>query len=291
MEAKWKQKDYENKKKEILLNTEYVLLQALTEDFTEEHGLFMVDTFEKIKNSDITSSVRFNEDGTISMSLKERHYRLKDYIENLVYLFVDNSTFIIAGRNTQNELNMEVPEAYTQELELVKFNPNNLQEFFNAFSKKKAFPTPSKEQLKTIEELTLGNPLLVHLLSQVAKQYDNWDEFDYETMKRHLHQDEEHGLLFYLTDRILSHAKIEDIYKLLIPRVLTKEIAKLLFGELDVLEEIRNHGLGFKGSKDEFHRYYLHDSVHAAILNDAQQNVKERGLSSWHDNPEVKRFH
>jgi len=291
MGAKWKQKEYENKKKEILLNTEFVLLQALVKDFEKEHGLFMVDTFEKIKNSDIPSKVRFNEDGTVTISLKERHYRLKDYIENLVYLFVDNSTFIIAGRNTQDELNMEVPQAYTQELELFKFNPSNLQEFFNAFSKKNAFPTPSKEQLKTIEELTFGNPLLVHLLSEVAKQYSNWEQFDYESMKRRINEDEEHGLLFYLTDRILSHAKIKDIYKLLIPRVLTKEIAKVLFGELDVLEEIRSHGLGFKGSKDEFHRYYLHDSVHAAILNDAQQNVKEQGLSSWHDNPEVKELH
>ncbi|HHB94399.1 MAG TPA: hypothetical protein ENK88_04565, partial [Campylobacterales bacterium] len=33
MGAKWKKKEYESKKKEILLNTEFVLLQALAKDF------------------------------------------------------------------------------------------------------------------------------------------------------------------------------------------------------------------------------------------------------------------
>ncbi|MCK4441235.1 MAG: hypothetical protein KAU90_04465, partial [Sulfurovaceae bacterium] len=278
------------RKKELSSNPEYMLLKALQKDFANNHGLIMVDTFEKNKINPIKSKIDFQDDEFYKrIDIKE--VRFKDYIANLATLLVKDSTFIIAGRNMKNELDMKVSEEYTEEIKLDKFNSKNLKDFFDAFGKKNSFPTPTKEQLSIIEELTLGNPLLVHLLSQVAKQYDNWGEFDYVTMKRHINEDEEHGLLFYLTDRILSHANIKDIYKLVIPRVLTKKIATLLFGKPDVLREIVDSGLGFKGLKDNFNCYYLHDSVYSAILNYAEQNIKEHGLSSWHDNPKVKELH
>jgi len=288
--AKFLKSGEEKTKKEFLNNPEMVLLSALAEDF-EQYGLFMVDTFEKIKNMNIKSKINFEDSGELSMRLREKNYRLKDYIEGLVYLLVENATFIIAGRNSEDELGMDIPTEYTEELSLEKFSKSNIKEFFTLHEKNHHLPMPNQKHLNKIEKLTNGSPLLIGLFPKIAKEYDSWDEFDYEEMQRRMNTDPDFGLLFYLTDRILTHIEgIEDIWKLVMPRVLSREIEKVLFEETKVLDSFVDAGLGFKGSGKENNRYYLHDEVHRAILNHAELEYGG-GLASWHDNEKMIEVH
>ena len=289
--AKFLKKGEEKKKKEFLNNPEFVLLSALAEDF-EDYGLFMVDTFEKIKTNDIKSKINFTDSGELSMRLTEKHYRLKDYIEGLVYLLVGSCTFIIAGRNSQDELNMEVPLDYTDELSLENFSFPNIKELFSLYVKRdKKLSMPSDEWIEQIKELTNGNPLIVGLFPKVAREYDSWDELDYEEMERRIKTDEEFGLLFYMTDRVLSHLEESDeVWKLVIPRVLNAEIEKLLFKDEKILKELIEVGLATKGTGKESERYYLHDDVHRAIVAYYEREFKN-GFSSWHDAKVVAELH
>ena len=289
--AKWKEKDLEKKKKEFLNNPEYVLLSALAEDF-KEYGLFMVDTFEKIKNSNIKSKITFLDSGEIAMSLKEKNYRLKDYVEGLVYLLVENSTFIIAGRNSQDELNMEVPADYTDELALDNFSVPNITELFRIYSKRDSkLYMPTAERIEQIHNLTNGNPLLVGLFPKVAKEYESWDELDYEEMERRIKTDDEFGLLFYMTDRVLTHLdESTEVWRLVIPRVLNIEVERLLFRDEKILKELIEVGLATKGIGKDSERYYLHDDVHRAIVAYYEREFKGE-FSSWHDAEVVAGLH
>ncbi len=289
--AKFLKNADEKKKKEFLNNPEFVLLSALTEDF-EEYGLFMVDTFEKIKANDIKSKINFTDSGELSMRLKEKHYRLKDYIEGLVYLLVGSSTFIIAGRNSQDELNMEVPLDYCDELSLENFSISNIKELFSIHVKRdNKLSMPSDKQIEQIAELTNGNPLIVGLFPKVAKEYDSWDELDYEEMQRRIKTDDEFGLLYYMTDRVLSHLdESKKVWRLVIPRVLNAEIEKLLFKDEKILKELIEVGLATKGIGKDSGRYYLHDDVHRAIVAYYERAFKN-GFSSWHDAEVVAEIH
>ena len=132
--AKWRAKDYESKKKEILANTEFVLLSALEEDFSD-YGLLMFDTFEKYKDVNIKSKVIFKDSGEVAMSLKEQNYRLRDYVESLFYLF-DKSSILLAGRNTLKVLNLDIASTETIDIALDKFSLKEIEAFFTAHVKK-----------------------------------------------------------------------------------------------------------------------------------------------------------
>lgn len=168
----------------IPFNTELKLLEALEKDFGE-HGVFIVDTFEKNKNSHIDSHVKFTNNRITSTRTKIG-IRFKDYLENLVYLFTKKSTFIIAGRNriddvTENrseETFLNIDEV--QELEMQNFSATEITEYIE----KSHLDSPSQEQLTHIVTLTGGNPLLIFLFVRVAKDYSGWDELNYEEMKK-----------------------------------------------------------------------------------------------------------
>jgi len=288
--AKFFKRKYEADKKEILSNVEFALIKALRKDF-QNHGLLMVDTLEKIKNININSKIEFeNED--IYKSFVQKNYRLKDYIEKLSNILLKKSTIIIAGRNSQDELNMDIPTEYTEELSLENFSISNIKELFTIHVKRdKKLSMPSDKHIQQIAELTNGNPLIVGLFPKVAKEYDSWDELDYKEMERRIKTDDEFGLLFYMTDRVLSHLdESVDVWKLVIPRVLNQEVEKLLFKDEKILKELIEVGLASKGMGTDSDRYYLHDDVYRAIVAYYEREFKG-GFSSWHDNENVKKLH
>ena len=294
--SKWRAKEYESKKKEILANTEFVLLSALAEDFSD-YGLLMVDTFEKYKALNIKSTVIFKDDeeddGKVTMSLKEQNCRLKDYLESLFYLF-DKSTILLAGRNSLQELNFDIAKEETEDLSLDAFSQINIKEFFNSnFTKGKFKTMPSPEQLRQIEELTQGNPLLVSLFVEIIKDYTNeWEALDYAEMKRRVEDDKNFGLLYYMTDRVLSHFNDKDkLWRVVIPRVLTQEVEKVLFdSNSEIMNRLITVGLATAGKGKASNFYYLHDDVHRAIENYFEKEFKGNH-SSWHDKEEVATLH
>ena len=150
---------------------------------------------------------------------------------------------------------------------------------------------PSKEQLKQIEALSNGNALLLSLFPVIAKEYGTWEALDYEEMKRRVEEDSSFGLLFYMTNRVLSHFEQKDkLWKVVIPRVLTQKLEHVLFEKSGMMKRLIEVGLATAGQGFNSNFYYLHDDVHRAIENYFQKNFKGNH-SSWHDKEEVALFH
>ncbi|MEA2027866.1 MAG: hypothetical protein U9N49_02685 [Campylobacterota bacterium] len=266
---------------------EIELLDALQKDFTN-YGVFIVDTFEKIKGVDISSYVNF---GTHQIERRKevRHSRLKDYIESLFSTLLGNASFIVAGRNDLREINFEkIDDGFLQELTIEGFSDENIVEYF----KRSNIEIPNKEMIAEINTLTRSNPLLITLLPKIIKEYDSgWSELDIEEMRRRVERDEQYGLLFYLTDRVLSHIDSSiELYPLIITRVLNRNIEKLLYWETKVLDRLVESGLAYRGKGKENELYYLHDSVAAAIVADTKREYQQN-YSSYHDNPKIRQLH
>jgi len=295
--------------KEIPFNAEFELLEAIREDFGE-HGVFIVDTFEKNKNSRIRSSVKF-DNHTVRFSRTESHQRFRDYLNSLVHLFISHTTFIIAGRNRIDDVNESRSDEKflnidnVEELEMKKFSSSDIEHYIQAYK----LESPTQKQLIDIENLTHGNPLILSLLVKVVSEYDGgWDELTNDEMKKIVYEDEDYGLIYYFTKRILSHVDRVDIWKLIVPRVLSKEIEPLLFGEKKIFELLVDTGLLHRGRGKERHIYTLHDDVYNAIEAHARKELKNVNwygyeqdddndtvlkLShlSWHDNEKVQNIH
>ena len=277
--------------KEIPFNAEFELLEAIREDFGE-HGVFIVDTFEKNKNSRIRSSVKF-DNHTVRFSRTESHQRFRDYLNSLVHLFVSHTTFIIAGRNRIDDVNESRSDEKflnidnVEELEMKKFSSPDIEQYIQEH--KLEFPT--QKQLTDIENLTHGNPLILSLLVKVASEYDGgWEELTNDEMKKIVYEDENYGLIYYFTKRILSHIDRVDIWKLIVPRVLSKEIEPLLFGEQKIFKLLVDVGLLYRGKGKERNIYTLHDDVYNAIEAYARKELQVNNLS-WHDNDKVQTLH
>jgi tetratricopeptide (TPR) repeat protein len=279
----------------IHFNAETELLMALREDFGE-HGVFIVDTFEKNKNSHITSRVKFEND-TIKFTRVETHLRFRDYLEKLVSILLSCTTFIIAGRNRIGDVNEDRSKLYldfkeVEEVALKSFSLDEIEKYIQEYG----LDNPTQKQLEDITDLTRGNPLPLSLFVKVAQDYSGWDELDYAEMQKIVLEDENYGLIYYFTKRILSHIEIDDIWKLVVPRVLSLEIEKIVFGRGDVFESLVGVGLLHRGKGKERNIYTLHDDVSVAIKSYAKKefastNSKNMALVSWHDQKEVREVH
>jgi len=154
----------------------------------------------------------------------------------LIYFFLSNSTFIIAGRNRIDDVIDDRSKSYldieeVKEISLYNFSTKEIEQYIKEYG----LDSPNKKQLLDIVELTNGNPLLISLLVKVAKDYGNWSELDYPELKKIVQEDRDFGLIYYFTKRIASHIQIEDIWKLVIPRILHIEIEKILLKNINSL--------------------------------------------------------
>lgn len=265
---------------------EIELLDALQKDFAS-YGVFIVDTFEKLKGVDISSYVQFSKT-QIERRKEVRHIRLKDCIELLFGRLLSRATFMVVGRNDKREIGFELDDRFLDELTIEGFSTVHIQEYFRL----SRIPLPSPEMINQIHTLTRANALLVSLIPEIVKDYDSgWDELDIEEMKRRMERDEENGLLFYLANRILSHIDQNiQLYPLIVPRILHRDIAKLLYGDTKVLARLVESGLAHQGKGRENELYYLHDSVALAIYADTKREYQE-SHSSYHDHLQIAALH
>ena len=268
-------------------NLEFDLLEAIKEDF-EEFGIFIIDTFEKIKSREISYKIKFSNHGTIERKRNIEIGQFRHYIDNLLDYMYDNTLFIIAGRNSLSDTHLEIDEQRVTELKVDKFNDANIKEYFKSSN----IILPKKETIRYIEQITVGNAMLITLFPKIIKEYDNdWGALDFDEIERRMEKDKKYGLLYFLTDRILSHidGNIE-LYKLIIPRVLNHDIEKILFRDRKVFDTLIDSGLAYSGEAKEFDRVYLHDSVTSAIIADTK-DILTLEYSSYHDNPKIIPLH
>ncbi len=264
---------------------EIEILDALQKDFGE-YGLFVVDTFEKIRGMDIGSMVDFNSE---SMTPRKdiHHERLKDTIERLFDRLLGRATFVVGGRNDLREINFGIDESKLQELSIEGFNTAHIQEYFEVSN----VPLPDTETIAYIHTITNGNALLVSLFPKIYRDYKSWEELDRERIEKVMLEDEEYGLLFYLADRVFSHIDRDlEIYKLAIPRVLNRQIEQILYPNAEVLDNMVTNGLIYKGKGTNKSQFHLHDSFKSSIVADTKRKYQQN-FSSHHDNPKIADIH
>ena len=268
-------------------NLEFELLEAIKEDFGA-FGILMIDTFEKIKNIEIEYKIKFSNHGIIEPKRATATGQFRHYIDNLLDYMYDNTLFIIAGRNSLSDTHLEIDEQRVTELKVDKFNDANIKEYFECSN----ISLPSDKLISYINQITVGNAMLITLFPKIIKEYDNdWSALDFDEIKRRMQSDRENGLLYYLTDRILSHIYSDiELYKLIIPRVLNRDIEKILFGDTKVFDTLIDSGLAYSGKAKEFDRVYLHDSVTSAIVANAKNELTLE-YASYHDNPKIIALH
>ncbi len=284
--TKFSKRDYEAKKREILNNIEYSLVTALQKDFNN-YGIFMIDTYEKVKNINILSQIDFKNKSIYKKSLGEKSYRLSHYLKGLINLLGDKTTFVIASRSYNDEF-MDLP--HTKRIDIKNFSKSNIKFFFKYYQND--IGMPNEVQLNQIEQLTNGNPLMISFFPKIVQEYKSWDKLDYEEMKRRV---SEENLLSYLVNRLLGVEGVENdlkdnVWKLIIPRVLTDKIIKLLFTRNDIIKIFIDLRLIYKGIAKASNKYYLHDNVYRAIVNDLQNKYKDI-FYSYHDSDEVRELH
>ena len=267
---------------------EVALLEAIKEDFGE-FGILMIDTFEKIKNMEIEYKVKFSNDGTIEPKRNKDTGLFRHYIDKLFDYMYTNTLFISAGRNSFRDTNLGIDENRVTEIEVDKFSDENIKEYFE--NSNIALPEDDNK-ISHINQITSGNAMLISLFPKIIKDYDNdWEVLDFDEMDRRIENDRENGMLYYLTDRILSHLDSSvELYRLIIPRVLNRDIEKILFEDLKVFDKLIDSGLAYRGRGKEFDRIYLHDSVNSAIVANAKSELT-LNHSSYHDNPKVEEIH
>ncbi len=264
---------------------EIEILDALQKDFGE-YGLFVVDTFEKIRGMDIGSWVDFNSDN-ITRRKDIRHERLKDTIETLFDRLLGRATFVVGGRNDLREINFGVDESKIEELTIEGFTTANIKAYFEMSN----VPLPDNETIAYIHTITNGNALLVSLFPKIYRDFESWEELDRERIEKVMLEDEEYGLLFYLSNRVFSHIdKNLEIYKLAIPRVLNRQIEQILYPDVEVLDNMVTNGLIYKGKGTNKSQFHLHDSVKSAIVADTKRKYQQN-FSSYHDNPKIADIH
>jgi len=276
-------------------SSDYQLVNALRKDF-REYGLFIVDTFEKNININVHTEIHFSdkkfEDNV------EKSMRFRDYLELLIYHFTSDRrvTFIIGGRTKLKDINKDRDpddkylsnvEKIITELSFEVFTLNNIRDYFYEFTKVNNFDMPSDGQLNSIEEVTKGNPLLIHSFAHVSKRYSSWEDIDFKEMKRKIEEDDKYGLLYYFTEKIASCTELgAELWKLVIPRVLTEDIVNIIFQKSSILNILIDAGLAFKKNN----QYFLHDEVFIAITAHAKKEFK-KNLLSWHDHEKVRAVH
>lgn len=283
--SKFSKRNYEKKKNEIKDNMEFSLLKALQKDF-KNGGLFMFDTYEKVKDIRIMSQVDFIDTEISKKSLEKKGYHLGKYLKKLRKSLGEKTTFLIASRSIDSVFQNIDKAIY---LNVPEFSKSEIKTFFKQYQHD--IGLPSSQQLRMIKELTNGNPLILSYFPSMVKEYTSWNDINYEEMQKRVTNDSLLNYLFnsFFKNRIDSSLQ-NNIWKLVIPRVLTEQVLKFIFPNEDDRRILLDERILTKGIAYDTDKYYLHDNVLQAIKSDLSATTKDT-LYSFHDLDEIQQLH
>ncbi|MFN7116581.1 MAG: hypothetical protein ACK4TA_07245 [Saprospiraceae bacterium] len=203
----------DQKKDQVSSNPELHLFTALLADI-EKHkaGFLLVDTFEKLKGVRVSTTLQIIGKQLV-LAKTEYEVSFKEYLSLMItYLYeqVEKARIktILAGRLRINEMgNFNL--LHIQHNEVNKFELSQIFSYFERVAELiPDFPLPATAIVEEIEQLTKGNPLILHFLVQfiLARYGEAWDWDEWQYLKPAFQQSEdENGLLYYLTNRIATH--------------------------------------------------------------------------------------
>ena len=267
-----------DKKDEIITNNpELHLLAALLADFEKnKKGLLFIDTYEKLK--DITVSTTLHPIGNELTSSNEAYeLSFEDYITLILKFIYTNKEkaaikTVIAGRDRVNKID-NIGLRNIKQSEVNKFEPEQILDYLE----QKDFDLPDDDVIDEIQDITKGNPLILHYLTEfILVRYENewtWDNWT-ELIQVFSTSDDDYGLIYYLTNSIASHISgwENTLWKLTIPRVLNSEIAEILYPNKEdesvygkkYFHLLKEKGIIRKG-KGVDENYYLLDELEASL--------------------------
>jgi len=284
------------KKDELITNNpELHLLTALLADIEKnKRGVIFIDTYEKLK--DITVSTTLHLIGNELTSSNEPYeLSFEAYITLILkFIYINNDKAdiktIIAGRDRVNKID-NIGLRNIKQSKVNKFEPEQILDYLE----QKDFDLPNEIVINEIQDITKGNPLILHYLTEfILLKYENqwtWDDWT-ELVQVFSTSDDEYGLIYYLTERIASHISgwENTLWKLTIPRVLNSEIAEILYPKKDdesvygkkYFNLLQEKGIIRKG-KGVDENYYLLDELKTSINAYTKKEFGKNG-QSWTDN-------
>jgi len=265
--------------KTLLTQPEEQLIRALAEDF-EQGGVVLIDTLEQAMQQPLATRLQFQADGELKTPAAESAQPLPwlDYCAGLAHFLLDWPVILtLAGRPPAvRELGHMPPHYFTPTWELPAFTAAEIEQYLEA-SLPRHIRSPEPEDIQRLQQLTVGNPFLLERVLRLMVDWQpiwDWQAEQWQPLLDNYQRDDRHGLLLYVTQRLLTHVLPNDrvFWRLALPRQsVHREMAALLFpaeelGEMAGLVRLRVYeekGLVYRQQDPDV--YFLHDETRAAL--------------------------
>ena len=270
----------ENKQHQTLLKKpEESLLRALADDFKSQ-GVILIDTLEQAGKQDLPTYLRYLDSGEIETIIAEtpEPVTLLDHCAGLAaFLFDQPVIMVMAGRPPAiTELGKLPAQYFTETIEVPTFTTDEISNYLGQ-SLPRQIDLPDEASIQQLLKLTHGNPFLLDRVVRLViqrKQDWQWDDAHWQPFIDSFNRDEKHGLLLYVTDRLLTHALPDDsaFWRLAIPRqFIHRDMAEMLFSKdefgvqagLQRLRTYEDKGIIYQQQNPDY--FYLHDETRAAF--------------------------
>ena len=280
------------------------LLRALAEDF-QRHGVILIDTLEQAGKQNLQTQLRF--DGIVDKLTTDslRPCSLIDYCAGIAnFLFDKPVIMVLAGRPPAiRELGTLPLDYFAPTVDVPAFTADEIRTYLESNLPRHLAP-PQDSDISKLQQLTLGNPFLVERVVRLLADWQptwEWKAEQWQPLLNSFLQDERHGLLLYVTQRLLTHVLPDDraFWRLALPRqYIHRDMAELLFpkdefGEQSGLQRLKTYEeKGTVYREQDPDRYFLHDETRAGLtawatrekvwLDKAALEIHAR-LAAWFD--------
>ena len=274
----WQRKENQQHQN-LLKKPEEALLAALASDFTK-HGVILVDTLEQASKQNLQTRLAFCDDGGLETPVAENPHALSllDYCAGMAHFLFDKPVvMVMAGRPPAiRELGALPVEYFAPTVEVPAFTAAEIRTYLEK-SLPRHIASPQDSDISKLQQLTLGNPFLLERVVRLLADWQplwEWQAQQWQPLLNSFQQDERHGLLLYVTQRLLTHVLPDDraFWRLALPRqFIHRDMAELLFpkaefGEQSGLQRLKTYEeKGTVYREQDPDRYFLHDETRAAF--------------------------
>lgn len=273
----WQRKESQQHRK-LLRTPEESLLRELAKDFANG-GALLIDTMEQAAQETLQTRLHSRDDGDLVTvhGDQSKPVAFTEYLARLAFFLFDKPVLmVIAGRPPALRELGGLPHAFfAPTMEVPPFTEPEIVEYVRR--QLPQLPPAQSEDIHRLHTITLGNPFLLERVTRLMAEWQpawRWEAAQWEPLIDSYRKDDRHGLLLFVTQRLLTHVLQDDtaFWRLALPRhSVHRDMADLLFpadefpdtsGE-ERLKIYESKGLIYRG-QDPAH-FFLHDETRAAL--------------------------
>ena len=274
----WERRENQQQQ-ELLQKPEETLLRALAKDF-QKRGVILIDTLEQAGKQNLSTRLRFRDDGELETPAAEhpRTANLIEYCAGMAHFLFDKPVImVLAGRPPAiRELGALPLDYFAPTVDVPAFTADEIRTYLESSLPRQIAP-PQDSDISKLQQLTLGNPFLLERVVRLLADWQptwEWKAEQWQPLLNSFQQDERHGLLLYVTQRLLTHVLPDDrtFWRLALPRqYIHRDMAELLFpkdefGNQSGLQRLKTYEeKGTVYREQDPDRYFLHDETRAAF--------------------------